>query len=375
MRESIKIEPNPGGLTTTEKCDWLQLARTPRIGPVTFFQLLARYGSASKAIDALPSLRSGRSKLKIAARAEIEREWQALSDFGANVVCACEDTYPSLLKQFAPPPPVLTMIGRPPLAQKRCVAIVGARQASAAGRKIGRDIAAALSAADFTIVSGLARGIDGEAHAASLNGGTIAVLGGGIDHIYPPQHTRLYGAIRDTGLLISESPFGHRATARDFPRRNRIVTGISEGVVIIEAAERSGSLISARTAMEQNREVMSVPGSPLDPRSAGNNRLLRDGATLVRHADDVIEALTVPLTRRVNAPDLPRYEDMLPPDIGIPEAQIERVQALLSTTPISIPDLARAAGLSEPRCAAVLVELELSGEAVTFPGGFAALAV
>lgn len=350
------------------------MARTPRIGPVTFFQLLVRYGSASKAIDALPSLRSGRSNLKIAARAEIEREWQALSDFGANLVCACEDGYPNLLKQFAPPP-VLTMIGRPPLAQKRCVAIVGARQASAAGRKIARDIAAALSTADFTIVSGLARGIDGEAHAASLDGGTIGVLGGGIDHIYPPQHARLYGAIRDTGLLISESPFGHRATARDFPRRNRIITGISEGVVIVEAAERSGSLISARTALEQNREVMSVPGSPLDPRSAGSNRLLRQGATLVRHADDVIEALTVPQSRRVNAPDLPRYEDMLPPDASIPGVQIEQVQALLSPTPISIPDLARAARLSEPRCAAILVELELSGIARTFPGGFAALAL
>lgn len=305
----------------------------------------------------------------------IEREWEWLSQFGADLVCACEPNFPTLLKQFAPPPPVLTIAGAAELAQKRCIAIVGARQASAAGRKIARDIATDLSAAQFTIVSGLARGIDGEAHAASLDGGTIAVLGGGIDHVYPPQHAQLYQAIRESGLLVSESAFGHRATARDFPRRNRIITGIAEGVVIIEAAERSGSLISARTALEQNREVMSVPGSPLDPRSAGSNRLLRDGATLIRNADDVIEALTVPPHHTVAAPDRPLYETSLPADADIPAAQIERVRAALSVTPTSIPELSRATQLSESRCAAILVELEMSGVATTFSGGFATLAL
>lgn len=253
--------------------------------------------------------------------------------------------------------------------------MVGARQASAAGRRLAKDIARDLSKAGFRVISGLARGIDGEAHAASLDGGTVAVLGGGIDHIYPPQHDRLYAAIAASGLLISESPFGHRATARDFPRRNRIITGLAEGVVIIEAAERSGSLISARTALEQNREVMAVPGSPLDPRAAGSNRLLREGATLVRHAEDVIEALSVPAHRTVQAPAPPLFED--PSDLPdtYPARQIQAVQEALSAYPVAIEDIARAADLGVARCAGVLVELELAGIAQTFPGGLAALAL
>lgn len=298
-----------------------------------------------------------------------------ISDYGAQILCACEDAFPKLLKQFSPPPPVLIVFGDIALAHRRCVAIVGARQASAAGRKMARDIASALSAANFTIVSGLARGIDGEAHAASLSGGTIAVLGGGIDHIYPPQHERLYTEISASGLLVSESPFGHRATARDFPRRNRIITGLAEGVVIIEAAERSGSLISARTALEQNREVMTVPGSPLDPRSAGSNRLLRQGATLVRHADDVIEALARPPTRQMSAPSSP-FDDDAGDDYGdIPSSQRDLVRESLGPTPVRIQDIARATQLSVPRCASILVELELAGLARTYAGGLASIAI
>lgn len=292
---------------------------------------------------------------------------------GADIICADDQAYPALLSQLAPPPPTLTMLGNALLAQQRCVSMVGARQASAAGRKLARDIARDLSDAGFVIVSGLARGIDGEAHAAAVDGGTIAVLGGGIDHIYPPQHERLYHKISETGLLISESAFGYRATARDFPRRNRIITGVAEAVILIEAAERSGSLISARTALEQNRDVMAIPGSPLDPRYAGTNRLLRDGAILVRNADDVLDALSKPGGRTLRAPRPPDYERELDPFRDIPEAQIAKVESLLTLTPISIEEIARAAEISEFRCAATLVVLELSGRATTYPGGLASL--
>jgi len=342
---------------------------------VTFFQLLSRFGSAKAALKALPGLTATGKKHAIPDRAEIEAEYENLTTFGATLICADEPTYPTLLNQLAPPPPLLTGFGDVTIAARRCVAIVGARQASAAGRQLARQIAGDLSDAGFVIVSGLARGIDGEAHVAGLTGGTIAVLGGGIDHIYPPQHERLYRAIGNQGLLLSESPFGYRATARDFPRRNRIVTGLSEGVLLIEAAERSGSLISARTALEQNREVFAVPGSPLDPRYAGTNRLLREGALLVRHADDVIDALSVPRKPTINAPPPPDYDAETEPFDQIPEAQKTAVRAALSPTPILIEEIARAAKVGTPRCATILVELELSGVATTHPGGLASLAM
>lgn len=267
------------------------------------------------------------------------------------------------------------MRGDPSVLNKRCVAIVGARQASAVGRKIARDMASALSEQGFSIASGLARGIDGEAHAASLDGGTIAVLAGGIDHVYPPQHRALYDAISERGVLISESPLGHTATARDFPRRNRIITGLSEGVVIIEAAERSGSLISARTALEQNREVMAVPGSPLEPRAAGSNRLIKEGAVLVRNGEDVIETLTRAGPYYLSAPAPTTFSDDPDAPEHIPESQRQAVREALTYEPIAIDQIARVSNISARRCAAILVELELSGEAVTYTGGRASLSV
>lgn len=345
------------------------------MGPVTFFKLLEQYKSASAVLSALPRLSRRTSAIVPHSIDEAEREMQLISDYGGKLLCACDEQFPALLNQFSPPPPILTAFGDISLAHHRCVAIVGARQASAAGRKIAHDIAKSLSNTGFTIVSGLARGIDGEAHAASLVGGTIAVLGGGIDHIYPPQHARLYEEISSRGLLLSESPFGHRAIARDFPRRNRIITGLSEGVVIIEAAERSGSLISARTALEQNREVMAVPGSPLDPRSAGSNRLLRQGATLIRHADDVIAALESIVPRHLQSPEPPLYQDDLNVADEIPETQRDSVRKALSPTPVLIQDIARATNISVPRCATILVELELAGYARTYTGGLASLVI
>jgi DNA processing protein len=302
------------------------------------------------------------------------REFEETNRMGGRILCAAEADYPPLLKQLSPPPPVISVKGRLDILALRPVAIVGARQASAAGRKMARDIASNLSKAGYAIVSGLARGIDGEAHAASLEGGTIAVLAGGLDHIYPPQHQRLYEAIAQQGLLVSESPFGHRATAKDFPRRNRIITGLSEGVVVIEAAERSGSLISARTALEQNREVMAVPASPLESRSAGSNRLLRQGAILVRNAEDVIEALASPLMRSIQAPPPTDFEDFDEAE-PLPETQIEAVKFALGPHPMPIAEIARVANLGHARCATILVELELSGIAVTYAGGFASLAL
>ena len=268
-------------LSDAERIDWVRLARTPNIGPVTFFQLLRKFKSAGAALEGLPELtrKSGRGReLVPPAIADMERELDLTRKYGAQVIASCEPAYPALLKALDPPPPILTALGKIDLATKPTVAIVGARNASAAGRKLARDIASELGRAGFVTVSGLALGIDGEAHAASLATGTIAVLGGAVDHVYPPQHDRLYAEIAAKGLILSESPFGYRAKAQDFPRRNRIITGLSRGVVVVEAAERSGSLISARMAGEQGRDVMAVPGSPLDPRSAGTNHLIRQGA-------------------------------------------------------------------------------------------------
>lgn len=269
---------------------------------------------------------------------------------------------------------MLTMLGRPELARPDAVAIVGARNASAAGRKIARDMAAELGRAGLTVVYGLALGIDGEAHAASLATGTVAVLGGGIGHIYPPQHKRLYAEIAEHGLILSESPAGYTARAQDFPRRNRIVTGQARGVVVVEAAERSGSLISARMAGEQGREVMAVPGSPLDPRAAGTNRLIRQGAILVRHAADVLEVLSGLSPLQVAAPPSPEFETGFP-DGEVPSDMLARVREALTPHAIPIDEIARAAGLSAAQCSAVLMDLELAGEAVSMAGGLVARAV
>ncbi|MEO0465415.1 MAG: DNA-processing protein DprA [Pseudomonadota bacterium] len=361
----------------SERLDWLRLARTPRVGPVTFFQLLTRFGSPGRALQELPNLTRGggrAGKLAPPAIESVQLENAATEQYGARILCAADPDYPALLKTLKAPPPVLTALGRTDLTSKPAIAIVGARNASAAGRKLTRDMAAELSRAGYVIVSGLARGVDGEAHGASLEGGTVAVLGGGIDHIYPPQHDRLYAAIAANGLLISESPFGHRATARDFPRRNRLITGCAAGVVVVEATERSGSLISARTAGEQGREVMSVPGSPLDPRSAGTNRLLREGATLVRHAEDVLDAMSGLQRNMFAAPPPPDFEaDGIEDDI--PPSQIAAVRAALTPNAMPIDEIARAAGIGAGRCAAILMELELAGEATTLPGALASRSV
>ena len=360
----------PNRFDRETKRAWLRLARTPRIGPVTFHQLHARYGSPAKALRALPGL--SRTKLPIVpfSEAAAEAELTALEAYGGALLCLDEPDYPPHLAALSHPPPILSSVGHTRLGHGKTVAIVGSRQASAAGRHVARTLAAELSEAGWVCVSGLARGIDGEAHAASLDGGTIAVVAGGLDHIYPPQHANLYTAIAKQGLILSENPLGYVGQARDFPRRNRLITGLAQGVVVIEAAERSGSLISARTAGEQGREVMAVPGSPLDPRAAGSNRLIREGATLVRNAADVIEALSRISGTNFDAPPPPSFVPDKT-DRPLSDQQIEQLFDVLSFTPMSLDELSRAAELSVSRCAAILVELELAGRAQTLAGGLA----
>ena len=359
-------------LSETDRLAWVRLSRTQNIGPVTFSQLIQRYGSAANALSALPDLTRKR-KLQPPPEQVIEQELRRVKKYGARIIASCEPDYPSALRAVDPPPPIITVFGDIGLFKQPAIAIVGARNASAAGRKIARDFASELGKAGYVIVSGLARGIDGEAHAASLDTGTIAVLGGGIDHIYPPQHDRLYSAVVNQGVIVSESPFRHRATAKDFPRRNRIITGLSRGTVVIEAAERSGSLISARTAMEQNREVMAVPGSPLDPRSRGANRLIQQGAALVSSSDDILDVIDSMSAMQFRSPPSYAFEGEPGSDM-LPEHQIDAVREALSFTPMKLDDIAIAANISAARCAAILMELELSGIARTLAGGLAILA-
>ncbi len=264
-------------ISTTERRDRLRLARTENVGPVTYRELMGRYASATRALDALPHLarRGGRiAPLKIVSIADADRELEAGDRLGATLITLGEAAFPPPLAALDPPPPLVWALGHPSLLHKPAVAVVGARIASAAGQRFARAIAMELGQAGLVVVSGLARGIDGAAHEGALATGTVAVLAGGVDDIYPPEHKALYAQIRAQGCLVSENAVGRRATARDFPRRNRIISGLSLGVVVVEAEQRSGSLITARLANEQGREVFAVPGSPLDPRAKGPN----DGA-------------------------------------------------------------------------------------------------
>lgn len=363
-------------LTDAERLDWLRLARTPTIGPVTFAGLIGRFKTAGAALEALPGLAksSGRKRtLTIPSQGSIEREISETLAFGARVIAACEPEFPTLLAALDPPPPIVVAKGRLELASRQCLAVVGARNASAAGRKLARDLAGGIGREGYCIVSGLARGIDGEAHAAALETGTVAVLGGGVDHIYPPQHEALYASIAERGLIISESPLGYRATARDFPRRNRFISGMSQATLVVEASERSGSLITARMAGEQGRDVMAVPGSPLDPRASGTNRLLREGAHVITCVSDALDVLRSAPTLSLRAPPGDPFET--DPSADLPEpGQVAAVEQALSPSPMPVDEIARAAGLSVARTNAILMELELAGRATTLPGGLAALA-
>lgn len=281
-------------LTEAERFDWLRLARCENIGPRTFSVLLDRYRSAGAALEALPELiRQGRPgrPIRIATIAETERELEAMRRCGAVFIGFCEPAYPPLLRRIDTPPPLIAMRGDLACLRRSKVAIVGSRNASAAGLAFTEQLARGIARAGHVIVSGLARGIDARAHQAAIETGTIAVVAGGLGNIYPAEHEALLERIVEQGAAISEMPFSWEARGRDFPRRNRIVAGLSRGVVVVEAARRSGSLITAKFAAEQGREIFAVPGSPVDPRAEGANDLLRDGATFCTGAQDVIEAL------------------------------------------------------------------------------------
>ncbi|MEQ8404406.1 MAG: DNA-processing protein DprA [Oceanicaulis sp.] len=362
-------------LSETERLDWLRLARTHGVGPVTFAKLIERYAAPAPAIEALPRLaeRGGRAKpLRPVTRDAAAHELERLDALGGRLLCACEPEFPKGLAVLDPPPPVISVMGAlDPDAAPAC-AIVGARNASAIGIRFAGDLARDLGARGVTVVSGLARGIDGAAHAASLQTGTVAVVAGGLGRIYPPEHAELQRAIARQGLVVSETDPDHVAQARDFPKRNRLIAGLSLGVVVIEAAERSGSLITARLAGEQGREVMAVPGSPLDPRARGTNRLLRDGAALVETADDVIAVLNNARPPLLEEPGGHDFEDE-PPDPAMLDNEAERIReqvaGLLTTAPVSRDELARIKGAPARAVLAALIELELAGRCALAPNG------
>ncbi|MGH7022800.1 MAG: DNA-processing protein DprA [Caulobacteraceae bacterium] len=355
-----------------ERIDWLRLARTESVGSTTFAYLIARFGSAGAALEAIPDLarRGGRAQPPRAQSAEeAERELAAGEALGARLLIGSDADFPRLLAVLDSPPPLILALGDASVLARRPVAIVGARAASTAGRRFAHDLAASLGALGFVIVSGMARGIDAAAHRGALETGTVGVFAGGVDDIYPPEHADLANAIAETGCLVSERPPGFSARANDFPRRNRIISGLSLGVVVVEAEPRSGSLITARLAGEQGRDVFAVPGSPMDPRSRGTNDLIRQGACLVESAEDVARVLDSNLG--VAEPP-PAFEPPIAGDADSPDAaEPERLLALLSATPARIDDLARDAGLTAAVAAATLVELSLAGKAELLPGGTA----
>ncbi|RAK61530.1 DNA-protecting protein DprA [Phenylobacterium hankyongense] len=360
-------------LTDAERRDWLRLARTENVGPVTFAQLVGRFGSAGKALAALPDLarRGGRmGGLKVPTEAEVDKELADGAALGARLLASCEPAFPQALAALDPPPPLIWARGRIEILNGSCVAVVGARVASAAGQRFARGLAAELGQGGQVIVSGLARGIDGAAHEGALPTGTVAVLGGGVDDIYPAEHAGLYARIVEAGCVVSESEPGRTATARDFPRRNRIISGLSRAVVVVEAELRSGSLITARLAAEQGREVLAVPGSPLDPRARGTNDLIRQGAALCEGAEDVLRAIEG--LRGFREPDRDLFAGAGPLDPD--DALRERVAALLSPTPVSRDEIARATGAPAPLVFAALVELSLADRCELLPGGMVSTA-
>jgi DNA processing protein len=350
-------------LTDEQRLDWLRLIRSDNVGPRTFRTLLNHTGSASAALAALPDLarRGGASKTaRICSREIAEREMEAAREFGVRFVATSEPEYPPRLQSIDDAPPLLAVRGNIDVLGLPTVAIVGARNASAVGVKFAQRLARELGEAGFVISSGLARGIDAAAHRASLATGTVAVLAGGQDKVYPPEHGDLLESILTDGAAISEMPLGWEPRARDFPRRNRLISGLALGVVIVEAAKRSGSLITARMALEQGREVFAVPGSPLDPRSEGTNALLKQGATLVTEAADIIPVLQ-PIMGRPSELSV-REPESSPPGHSEPEgSERSRIVSLLGPTPVAIDDLIRLSGCSPTSVRIVLLELELAG--------------
>jgi DNA processing protein len=368
-------EGGGGCLTDEQRLDWLRLIRSDNVGPRTFRALVNHYGGARAVLAALPDLarRGGASgPPRICSLAEAEREVAASRALGVTVMALGEPDYPRRLQMIDDAPPLLAVRGNIAALSLPMVAMVGARNASAAGMRVAERLARELGEAGFVIVPGLARGIDAAAHRASLGSGTVAVLAGGHDRIYPAEHADLLQSLLTTGAAVSEMPMGWEPRARDFPRRNRLISGLAMGVVVVEAARRSGSLITSPMALEQGREVFAVPGSPLDPRAEGTNGLLKQGAILVTEANDVISVLQPILGQSL---DLPAEE----PEAELPSAgepgtsERARIVGLLGPTPVSIDDLVRLSGTSPAIVRTVLLELELAGRLERHGGGLVSL--
>jgi len=346
----------------------IRLLRSPNIGPVTFRQLLGRFGNAANALEGLPDLgkRGGRS-YRPANRARIEDEIAATIQAGAKYLFHDSPDYPALLRELESAPPILTWRGDLSLAQKPCVAMVGARNASAAAIKLSREFARGLADEGFTIVSGLARGIDGAAHAGAMPS-TIGVIASGIDIAYPPQHADLQEQIASEGLLLAEQPPGTEPRGSHFPSRNRIIAGLAAGTLVVEAALKSGSLITARLAGEAGREVMAIPGSPLDARSTGCNSLIREGAVLVQSAQDVAELLSsFEGFARSRVKEAGTAEYVI--DDELAAAEPADVGKLLSNAPVAVDELVRQSGTSAASVQMALLELEIMGELQRHAGG------
>jgi DNA processing protein len=359
------------------------LCRTETVGPITFYAMLRRFGSARAALEMVPRLarRSERSKTVIpVSRAEAEAEMAALQRAGAGLVCWGEPLYPRGLAAIEDAPPILSVLGRAELLEMPMVAVVGARNASANGRRFSRELAASLGQAGIVVTSGLARGIDAAAHLGALETGSAAVVAGGIDVVYPEENRGLHEALARQGVIVAELPLGTEPQARHFPRRNRIISGMALGVVVVEAAARSGSLITARFALEQGRDVFAVPGSPLDPRCRGCNDLLRHGAILTESAEDVLSQLG-PRLDCVPPPSSPPESFRAAADWPAPAANASVVDdsglglilESLGPTPVPVDELVRQCHLSAAAVAILLLELELAGKVERHPGNLVSL--
>jgi DNA processing protein len=368
-------------LNPAERLDWLRLIRSENVGPVTFYQLLRRFGSATAALDALPRLADHggrRAPLTLFPRIAAEQELATLDKAGAALIAWGEPGYPTPLAAIDDAPPLLAIKGESSLLGERAVAVVGARNASANGRRLARDLASELGRHGFVVVSGLARGIDAAAHLGAMASGTVAVLAGGVDIVYPPENQELYEAIAAQGAVVAEPALGTVPQARHFPRRNRIISGLSLGILVVEAAARSGSLITARFALDQGREVFAVPGSPLDPRCRGTNDLIRHGATLTESVDDMIAQLPAALgelaARRAAPPATPSWAPMPMADGPAADGEEPRNSARgqiierLGPTPVAVDELVRQCQIAPAAVITVLLELELAGRLERHPG-------
>lgn len=355
-------------MSEQERFDRLRLIRSPRIGPVSYRQLLARFGTAGAALRAIPDLAArGGGKASVADTGAVEREIAASRALGARYLLMGDADYPALLDQFEGAPPALIVRGDAALAAGQCIAMVGARNASAAAVRFARTLAQDLGQRGAVVVSGLARGIDTAAHQGSVGSGTIGVIACGLDVVFPPENRDLQEQIGTQGLLVTEHPPGVQPLARHFPARNRIIAGLAVGTVVVEAAPKSGSLITARLAGEAGREVMAVPGSPLDPRAQGCNQLIREGATLIQNADDVLEAVGSIDIRMVRQGSFDFAGEPVSSDVAAGERSA--VVALLGHAPVPVDELIRLSGLSPAVVQTVLLELELAERLDRLAGG------